>query len=784
MAKKFLISFLLIAFFAVLISPSTLYATSQAPTAPIASVTPMSNSIDDLDNRSETENLAGITADKINEMAQNSPNSLTPIQGLVLWMFVIIAFLKLAQKMDNLLQSLGLNVTQTGGRAVGDLIMAGMALKHVGGAISKGVGMFGFGGKGGAGGASGSSSASGTSTGSSGSAPIPTSGPGSSPAPMPLGSSPGGFGGSATPLGGSPAGATPPANPSTATSTTPSGVPLPSGAAQPATGAVPASRNPIGKAVEWMRGDGFAQGAVKAGAKGGLIGVGAYSAKIGAAKVGSAISARFGGDAPSDPLMPNNSNDGDNLLAAANNSENREGFRESRPLNDHEDRSAIPANINSEDYQETRPLDDFDESVPAYPRTIEGEYNKVGSQDAAVDSQSIPTTIGGADAQDVSSDSNPSHLEARSIHDDNNSEPWQSAKSPDAPVDSPPIPSAKNEEKWHDSSSATGQTSAIKGAASAIPTSPTPSETTIASPQPATGDGVIAPKASMQAAPPALAATAAVPLVQTDKQANSGGQAQTTPHSPQVSADAEPKKSEIFADTKQATAQSSVNGASVPSTSSATTPTEGTTVSNGIPSAHEESVSHDISSSSDNGEAGDASMAHNTAHQTPDNQAISAEIPRDDSAVAVQDASNGDAVNTSAQASEPVPIQQASNQPSNDVGANAQAIQSDTVNSIEQNNNVVAAASSESAPATQDGSVAQSQITKVNNETTLTEVQQVQPTPQSDVQSANHASGAGNQTNMTQPSQSQPNEAKTETSRPTAKGKSKNAVAKGRKKRR
>ena len=75
-----------------------------------------------LENQGETESIAGITLDQINEMSQNSPNSLTPIQGLVLWMFAILAFLKLAQKVDSLLQSLGLNVTQTGGRAIGDLV--------------------------------------------------------------------------------------------------------------------------------------------------------------------------------------------------------------------------------------------------------------------------------------------------------------------------------------------------------------------------------------------------------------------------------------------------------------------------------------------------------------------------------------------------------------------------------------------------------------------------------------------------------------------------------------
>jgi len=200
MAKKFILIWLIITFSTV---GSSLIAHAATPV-------PVASAIDNLDNRGETEGIAGITWDEINEMAQNSPNSLSPIQGLVLWMFTILAFLKLAQKMDSLLQSLGLNVTQTGGRAVGDLVMAGMALKHIGGAISKGMGVFGFGGKGG--GASGGTSRTGGSAGSAaGASPIPA----------------GGQRGSLIPTGASTGGISPGTH--TTSSGTPTGTPLAGG---------------------------------------------------------------------------------------------------------------------------------------------------------------------------------------------------------------------------------------------------------------------------------------------------------------------------------------------------------------------------------------------------------------------------------------------------------------------------------------------------------------------------------------------------------------------------
>jgi len=91
----------------------------------------------EFDDQAEVEAEAGMTWDEIMEMSQQSSRGLTPIQGLVLWMFAMLAFLKLAQKMDGMLQSLGLNVSQTGGRVMGDLLMAGFAISKIGGMASK-----------------------------------------------------------------------------------------------------------------------------------------------------------------------------------------------------------------------------------------------------------------------------------------------------------------------------------------------------------------------------------------------------------------------------------------------------------------------------------------------------------------------------------------------------------------------------------------------------------------------------------------------------------------------
>jgi len=363
-----------------------------------------------LDNQSETESIAGITGDQIIEMAQNSPNSLSPIQGLVLWMFAILAFLKLAQKMDSLLQSLGLNVTQTGGRAVGDLIMAGMALKHIGGAVSKGMGMFGFGKGGGSGsGASGTNGSIGTRNIGGGSAPIPS---------------------------GAPRNDFTPSNKIANSSSSNIG-----------------SSNPSNGAAGAMKNDSFLRGAFKAGVKGGLIGVGAYTTKAGISKVGTAVSTRFGNKDispnPDEKTQDKNSsstpNNASPISANANdsskthsvyNGENTEDYQTSQPFDGTENQTTIQTS-NNEDFQDAKSSDGTDESE--YSRNNHEEYNLTGSNSSTADVQSIPAT------------------------GDSGSETWQSAKPVGDSKEVIPMPVSINSEGWHESKSSS-QTASVTSA--------------------------------------------------------------------------------------------------------------------------------------------------------------------------------------------------------------------------------------------------------------------------------------------------------------------------------
>ena len=385
------------------------------------------SSVDDLDNRYETESTAGITWDQINEMAQNSPNSLTPIQGLVLWMFAIIAFLKLAQKMDDLLQKLGLNVTQTGGRALGDLMVAGLALKNIGNVISKGVGAFGLGNS--AGGGSSSSGSSGTTGGSSSSA---TSGGG--PTPIPAGGPSGGVSSANSNPGTVPHGG------QTATMGTPAHAP-------PVDSPAATSRNPIGRAVAWMRGDSFARGAVRAGMKGGIIGLGAYGAKTGIAKAGAAISAHSGAD----ELSLSTQDDGQNSSArtmtdgqpVSDTIVNPEEFQSSMPLHSTEDNTTVPTNINSEDYHYAEPFNDDDALNHYYSSSNSEGFAESGSYDTITDSQPVHTSIGVG--QNVDADTS----EALPVSADINSEAWQDTAPQDSAGDV--SISSASKESWNDS---------------------------------------------------------------------------------------------------------------------------------------------------------------------------------------------------------------------------------------------------------------------------------------------------------------------------------------------
>jgi hypothetical protein len=354
-------------------------------------------------------------------------------------MFAILAFLKLAQKMDSLLQSLGLNVTQTGGRAVGDLIMAGMALKHVGNAVSKGMGMFGLGGK--SGGASGSGSGTGSGVGTRnasgrGSAPIPASGPGGIPT-------------SRTSSGGVPTGSTAPSG-AFSSSTTPPNPSTPSGTSGAEGSHKPEnSRNPIGKATDWMKQDGFAQGAVKAGAKGGLIGLGVYSAKSGMSKVSATVSAGISGNRiSSDPHgEKSDANPVVNDIGIKQgfyHDENLEDYQMSKPINA-EDQAIVPSSFYNEDYKDSGFITDSDDSGSFYSSFNDEDYKDTDYFKSEATAQPIPSAMSG-DGEDSAFDLNNAELTNKT--NGANDEVWQSAN-PVNPLSSKgAIPPSVNNEEW------------------------------------------------------------------------------------------------------------------------------------------------------------------------------------------------------------------------------------------------------------------------------------------------------------------------------------------------
>jgi len=395
---------------------------------PSTTLTAYASNINDLDDRAGTEGTAGITWDEINELSQNNPNSLTPIQGLMLWMFAIIAFLKLAQKLDNLLQSLGLNVTQTGGRAVGDIIMAGMALKHAGNALSKGMGALGLG-KGGSKGGSpnGSSSSggnpSGGNTGSvTDSGSIGGSGIGGS-SPIPSGSSSGSVLGSTpistpTPTNTSPTASAPTSSVSSSDADRPASS---IGSTNSTDSNKPTSnRTAIGKAVDWMKQDGFAQGAIRAGAKGGIIGLGVYSAKAGVTKVGSAVSARLlnrkddgSGGAIDSPIGNPISDSGTGIESKHSNVDSYanvantdpEAFQPSRPASG-EEQDSIPSDINTEEYQDSKPFQSDDDFRDTSPISVDDGSAGYGGSDANGRNSSNNSSDNNDDGDSSSNDDN------------------------------------------------------------------------------------------------------------------------------------------------------------------------------------------------------------------------------------------------------------------------------------------------------------------------------------------------------------------------------------------
>ncbi|MCL2047425.1 MAG: hypothetical protein FWG87_01745 [Defluviitaleaceae bacterium] len=444
MAKKFIFIFLFVLFLSV--SCANVCA---------------SGNLDELDNRAETESLAGLTWDEISEMASNSPNSLTPTQGLVLWMFAILAFLKLAQKMDSLLQSLGLNVTQTGGRALGDLVMAGMALKNIGGAVSKGLGMLGgseSSGGSGSGSSSGSGTHSGTSSSGGGSASGGSSGGGSGHTSIPLnsprsgstsgdsassGSASSGFSSNGSTSSGSTSGGSAPSGSASSgsasrgsSSSTPTNNTTPDTDTTTPKATDPNSttinRTPVGKAVDWLKQDGFTQGAIKASAKGGVIGLGVYTAKAGASKVSEAVAARLNGSdsTPKGGQPPTNNKNSFGTIGV-----NPEEYQNSRPLDNTDEQAAIPSTANTEQYQESSgySYSNPSEESSIIPASFNNEdYNDVNSSNAPFDTS--PTSTVAKAEQDLAN--NAGDLSPDAVNNEAWNEAWNKAWNEATP---PPI---------------------------------------------------------------------------------------------------------------------------------------------------------------------------------------------------------------------------------------------------------------------------------------------------------------------------------------------------------
>lgn len=620
-----------------------------------------SNSIGQLDNQGETESTAGITWDQINEMSQNSPNSLTPTQGLVLWMFAIIAFLKLAQKMDNLLQSLGLNVTQTGGRALGDLMIAGNALRGAGALMSKSMGMLGFGRGGGSGGGT-PGAGSGTRARSAGGspAPIPAGSPGSSPTPV--GSSPS----SGTPPGSSPTGAAsasvvPPSSSSGAGSSNPTA----------------ATRNPIGRVVDWMGQDGKAQrviktvgtGAAKAGvifAKSGAVGLGVSGAKYGAAKIGSAVSARFGGSISSDPHGDGNNDSGRNNQQPIDSNvsggsspqgvfdaENTEDYQASRPLDGTTDQTSIPTSINREDYQDVKSSNGGDDSD--YSSFNDDEYNVVAPHDAIAAAQPIPTSMD--DGQDSST--KPSKPAPKSSAADTNSEEWQATKPIDSTQATVPIPSTVNKEGWQGSN----------------PSSVSPA------PTPITADSKIA-----------------------SQQGDSGSSVKP---STQTQHDA------VVIQTPSAVTQTSE--ASVVVASDSSVASQGVSANVDLSSGSGYSISQDSSSGEDEGTA-----IYEPAPMPTHNQAIPGDFPKSTEQSGITHDSPAGSIGTDVS-------HNAVLQPQTQV--TQETITTDLPSTMQAQSAAVAS-TSDSAPSMQTNTIVQSQVTETNNVTKQDSVNPIQPTPQ------------------------------------------------------
>jgi len=199
-----------------------------------------------------------------------------------------------------------------------------------------------------------------------------------------------------------------------------------------------------------MKEDGFAQGAIKAGAKGGLIGVGVYSIKEGASMIrggaGHLADAGASSDANVNPMIGTDSNPiGQPNFDTENRGDgykgNPEDYQDARPLDGSGDSASIPTTINDEGYREVKPYDSSDDGSSIPSSTNNEEYNDVGLSDGTMDYKqtAIPTSFKGDDGYDSKIDT--------SVPIAGNDEAWRSVN----PVDgksSVPIPITSNNDTW------------------------------------------------------------------------------------------------------------------------------------------------------------------------------------------------------------------------------------------------------------------------------------------------------------------------------------------------
>ena len=95
------------------------------------------------------------------EAAVNATSRETVTGNVLIWFLCAVAFLKVSQKIDSFMSSLGVNVGHTGGSLLGEAMVAAKGISMMTGAAGKVVGGFGRGAHGsrGADGASGASGA-------------------------------------------------------------------------------------------------------------------------------------------------------------------------------------------------------------------------------------------------------------------------------------------------------------------------------------------------------------------------------------------------------------------------------------------------------------------------------------------------------------------------------------------------------------------------------------------------------------------------------------------------